>query len=112
MFQNLTKAAGNPNGNPNGNLHGKSSVSNPININKTPSPGRNKSDVNATESDLDHTTSDIRNCENSESKEMYSAAPHSWLCNGNLLQLHNPEIPENKKIFQVFPLKYLSYLIF
>lgn len=37
-----------------------------------------------------------------ESSKAYPDIPHSWLCNGKLLRLHDPTNPNNYKIFQVF----------
>lgn len=36
-----------------------------------------------------------------ESSKAYPDIPHSWLCNGKLLRLHDPSNPNNYKIFQV-----------
>ena len=36
-----------------------------------------------------------------ESLKLYPDIPHSWLCNGKLLRLHDPCNPSNYKIFQV-----------
>lgn len=35
-----------------------------------------------------------------ESKALYPDVPHSWLCNGKLLRLHEPNHPNNYRIFQ------------
>ena len=37
----------------------------------------------------------------SESLKLYPDIPHSWLCSGKLLRLHDPSNPSNYKIFQV-----------
>lgn len=42
----------------------------------------------------------------SESERLYPGVPHSWLCNGKLLQLRDPNNPGNYKIFQVFLFKF------
>ena len=36
-----------------------------------------------------------------DSERAYPGVPHSWLCNGRLLQLHDPSNPGNSKLFQV-----------
>lgn len=36
-----------------------------------------------------------------ESEKQYPDIPHSWLCSGKLLRLHDPVNPNNYKIFQV-----------
>ena len=36
-----------------------------------------------------------------DSERMYPEVPHSWLCNGRLLQLHDPINPGNSNLFQV-----------
>ncbi|KAK6639119.1 hypothetical protein RUM43_007389 [Polyplax serrata] len=35
-----------------------------------------------------------------ESKQLYPGVPHSWLCDGKLLRLNDPNCPNNYKIFQ------------
>lgn len=35
-----------------------------------------------------------------ESKSLYPDVPHSWLCNGKLLRLNDPNNPNNYRIFQ------------
>lgn len=35
-----------------------------------------------------------------ESKSLYPEVPHSWLCEGRLLRLHDPNHPKNYRIFQ------------
>ena len=37
-----------------------------------------------------------------ESAKQYPDIPHSWLCSGKLLRLHDPNNPNNYKIFQVY----------
>jgi lysine-specific demethylase 3 len=37
----------------------------------------------------------------SESLKAYPEIPHSWLCTGKLLRLHDPGNPNNYKLFQV-----------
>jgi lysine-specific demethylase 3 len=37
----------------------------------------------------------------SESLKAYPEIPHSWLCTGKLLRLHDPSNPNNYKLFQV-----------
>lgn len=41
-----------------------------------------------------------------ESKVLYPDTPHSWLCDGKLLRLCDPNHNGNYKIFQVGPIKY------
>lgn len=36
-----------------------------------------------------------------ESKMLYPETPHSWLCDGKLLRLNDPQSKDNYKIFQV-----------
>jgi len=36
-----------------------------------------------------------------DSERAYPGVPHSWLCNGRLLQLHDPSNPGNSQLFQV-----------
>lgn len=36
-----------------------------------------------------------------ESREMYPGNPHTWLCDGRLLRLLDPNDPTNRKLFQV-----------
>ncbi len=36
-----------------------------------------------------------------ESRKTYPDIPHSWLCGGKLLRLHDPSNPNNYKLFQV-----------
>lgn len=36
-----------------------------------------------------------------ESKMLYPDIPHSWLCDGKLLRLSDPQCSQNYKIFQV-----------
>ena len=42
-----------------------------------------------------------------ESSKDYPDIPHSWLCNGKLLRLHDPKNPNNYKIFQVIKISLL-----
>ena len=37
----------------------------------------------------------------SESSNIYPDIPHSWVCKGKMLRLHDPANPSNYKIFQV-----------
>lgn len=37
----------------------------------------------------------------SESQQLYPGVPHSWLCDGTLLRLNDPNCSNNYKIFQV-----------
>ena len=37
----------------------------------------------------------------SESSKLYPDIPHSWVCKGQMLRLHDPSNPSNYKIFQV-----------
>lgn len=36
-----------------------------------------------------------------ESRELFPNNPHSWLCNGKLLRLLDPDDPTNSDLFQV-----------
>lgn len=45
-----------------------------------------------------------------ESKQLYPGVPHSWLCDGKLLRLNDPNCPNNYKIFQV-PVRYCESLL-
>lgn len=42
----------------------------------------------------------VRVCSLAESKERYPNLPHSWLCGGRLLRLHDPAHEDNLYLFQ------------
>lgn len=45
-----------------------------------------------------------------ESRELFPDNPHTWLCDGKLLRLLDPENPTNCDIFQVNPNPILSII--
>lgn len=46
----------------------------------------------------------------SESLKAYPDIPHSWLCTGKLLRLHDPTNPNNYKLFQVINFELLFFI--
>ena len=47
-----------------------------------------------------------------ESKRLYPDCPHSWLCDGKLLHLHEPLNSKNKTLFQVRATVFHAILLF